>query len=156
MSKNPEQMLKHQPSTKTVLVQAAHASLVNALILPSTGQEGFKNLENNPSYRTHKREFTIIPQDNTEEDHKHPFKPWYPRKMTSSFWETHYPQYGSQRHRNGDSWRLPAHYERYSWRSDEQETDFHRDPRWSPSSFGLGYLHQHDRWKQKSEQWLQV
>ena len=36
-----------------MLIQTAHAALVNALIAATADQEGFKNLENNEAYKVH-------------------------------------------------------------------------------------------------------
>jgi hypothetical protein len=56
------------------MIETAHASLVNALISVTAGQEGFKNMANLPAYKTHKRDWNIIPTANIIEYFKHPFQ----------------------------------------------------------------------------------
>jgi hypothetical protein len=78
-------------NTKKVLIEAAHATLVNVLINVTAGQEGFKNMANLPAYKAHKRAWNSIPEANTIEYFKHPFQTMlvafadmFARKMTSS------------------------------------------------------------------------
>ena len=78
-------------NTKKSMIEAAHASLVNALITVTAGQEGFKNMANLPAYKAHKRAWNVIPTANTIEYFKHPFQTMlvafadmFARKMTSS------------------------------------------------------------------------
>ncbi len=78
-------------NTKKLLIEAAHATLVNALINVTAGQEGFKNMANLPAYKAHKRVWNSIPEANTIEYFKHPFQAMlvsfadmFARKMTSS------------------------------------------------------------------------
>jgi hypothetical protein len=78
-------------NTKKLMIEAAHASLANALITVTTWQEGFKNMANIPAYKAHKRTWNVIPTANTIEYVKHPFQTMlvvftdmFARKMTSS------------------------------------------------------------------------
>ena len=78
-------------NTKKLLIEAAHATLVNTLINVTAGQEGFKTMANLPAYKAHKRVWNSIPEANTVEYFKHPFQAMlvafaemFARKMTSS------------------------------------------------------------------------
>jgi hypothetical protein len=78
-------------NTKKLMIEAAHASLVNELISVTAGQEGFKNMANLPAYKAHKRVWNVIPTSNTIEYFEHPvqtmlvaFADMFARKMTSS------------------------------------------------------------------------
>jgi hypothetical protein len=78
-------------NTKKLLIEAAHDTLVNALINVTAGQEGFKTMANLPAYKAHKRVWNSIPEAITIEYFKHPFQvmlvafaEMFARKMTSS------------------------------------------------------------------------
>jgi hypothetical protein len=47
-------------NTKKNMIKTANATLVNALIKLTRGQEGFKNLENHESYTAHQDAFDVI------------------------------------------------------------------------------------------------
>jgi hypothetical protein len=49
-------------NTQGLLIEAAYASLVNTLVAVTAGQEGFKNMENHPAHKAHKRASNIIPE----------------------------------------------------------------------------------------------
>ena len=73
------------------MIQTANATLVNALITATRGQEGFKNLENHAMYKAHQDAFDVIPKTQILDFYKHTFQSFlivfaemFARRMTPS------------------------------------------------------------------------
>ena len=73
------------------MIQTANATLVNALIKLTRGQEGFKNLENHAAYTAHQDAFDVIPKAEMLQFYKHSFQSlfivfaeMFARRLTSS------------------------------------------------------------------------
>ena len=61
-------------NTKKNMIQTANATLVNALITLTRGQEGFKNLETHAAYTAHQDAFDVIPKAQMLDYYKHSFQ----------------------------------------------------------------------------------
>jgi len=78
-------------NTKKQYIEEAHGYLVNTLISITSGQEGFKNMENHTTHKAHKAAYNLIPSVHIVEYFKYPFQhmfvtfaEMFARKMTSS------------------------------------------------------------------------